>query len=214
MNELPSHGQSDFYNFLDECTRPDSNKGRFDKKLKIANQKLSTLKKTVQYQVIHNEKVSEILHGDAEISPVGIELLHQMAGPTALTEINAILNMQGPYSEYVDLIKVLYRLAVCIKPENYPYLSVFIPEPSDKISLSAGRRFWTQAQHHIDLAEQVSKAAMLLRSSLQDFTHDKPQFLRFDFAKRSASRDSRAELEGEQWLSLASQRCEKDIVLL
>jgi hypothetical protein len=120
------------------------------------------------------------------------------------------LNIQGSYLEYEDLIKVLYRLAVCIKPENYPYLSIFIPEPSDKISLSAGRQFWTQAQQQIDLAEQVSKAAILLSSSFQDSTHNKPQFMRFDFTKRSVLRDSSAEQEGEKLLSLASQRCEKE----
>jgi hypothetical protein len=124
--------------------------------------------------------------------------------------IRATSTIYDSRQDYVDLIKVLYRLAVCIKPENSPYLSVFIPDPSDKISEFAGRQFWQRVQYSIDRAEQVGRAAMLLHRSLSDSASQRPQFLRFDFKRRFVRRDSRAEREGRTILSRATQRYEKE----
>ena len=118
--------------------------------------------------------------------------------------------MEKYHVEYVDLINVLYRLAVCIKPENYPYLSMFIPEPSEKISEFSGKRFWRRVQRQIDLAEQVGKAAALLSGSLHDSADCRPLFVRFDFTQHAVKRDAHAEREGQRILSRAIRCCEKE----
>jgi len=125
--------------------------------------------------------------------------------------MNANINKQRFHLEYVDLIKVIYGVAICIEPQNHPYLALFTSENSDKISDIAGKKFWKRVQYDIDLAEQVGRAAALLIGSFNDSTFLKPQFMRLDSAKRSAFVDPFAEKGCEKILSCAAQRCKKEL---
>ena len=113
--------------------------------------------------------------------------------------------------KYIDLINVLYGVAVCIEPQNRPYLALFVSETSDKVSGIAGQKFWDRAQPGIDLAEQVGRAAILLIGSLIDSNPLKPKFMKLDSIKRSACEDPFAEKSGKKILSRATQRCEKEL---
>ncbi|MDR3629968.1 MAG: hypothetical protein P4L42_06505 [Desulfocapsaceae bacterium] len=113
--------------------------------------------------------------------------------------------------KHIDLINVLYGIAACIEPQNHRYLALFIVETSDKVSCSAGKKFWERAQRDIDLAEQVGRAALLLSRCLNDSNPLKPRFMKLDSLKRSACGDPFAEKNGEKILSRATQRCEKEL---